>query len=72
MIFGLSRDGRLYIFFDDFRGSEEMYVMCLRCHKKFEEEKVEFLGISEDEFGRDRMQFRCPACRTEQESFRIS
>lgn len=36
----------------------------------YSEETVEYLGISEDDFGRDRMRFVCPQCGKEQESFR--
>ena len=45
-------------------------VRCPRCDESFDENKVEFLGISEDIMGRDRLIFVCPKCKKEQESYR--
>ena len=45
-------------------------VRCPDCDQQFDENKVEYLGISEDIMGRDRMAFVCPTCGRDQESFR--
>ena len=45
-------------------------VRCPNCDEHFDENKVEFLGISEDIMGRDRLAFVCPKCKKEQESYR--
>ena len=47
-------------------------VHCDKCDKWIEEDKVEFIDISEDISGRDVMVFRCPDCGTKQESFRVA
>lgn len=45
-------------------------VYCPDCDVRFCEDNVEYVGISEDDFGRDRLTFLCPKCGKEQESFR--
>lgn len=45
-------------------------VYCSKCDRRFDEDKVECTGISEDDMGRDRLAFICPDCGTSQESFR--
>jgi hypothetical protein len=48
---------------------------CLNCthevgDEHFDENRIEFLGISEDIMGRDRLAFVCPKCKKDQESYR--
>jgi len=45
-------------------------VFCGDCDERFDEDKVEFTGICEDDQGRDRMSFICPRCGKDQTSFR--
>lgn len=46
-------------------------VMCTDCQEFMSESKVEFLNIEEDLFGRDRLTFNCPYCKTKQVSLRF-
>lgn len=43
-------------------------VRCSQCKEWKDAEFVEFLDISEDIQGYDLMKFRCPKCKTVQES----
>ncbi len=47
-------------------------IICVTCPTcgEFDEEKVEFVGISEDMQGRDRMTFVCPKCGKTVTSYR--
>jgi Zn finger protein HypA/HybF involved in hydrogenase expression len=45
-------------------------VRCNNCKKDFDENKIEFLNISENIFGQDELTFECPICKTTQTSLR--
>lgn len=44
------------------------YVTCPECKEQSDTEKVEFLDISSDFFGRDVMKFKCPKCKKDVEA----
>ena len=45
------------------------FVYCSKCNERRDSEKVKFLNIEEDFYGRDIMTFKCDKCGTRQESF---
>ena len=54
---------------EDFEyGTPAYQVWCTVCKKWKTVKDVEFLGVSEDERGRDLLEFQCPECLERMES----
>ena len=46
-------------------------VFCKNCNEWMAEGDTKFEGVEEDFQGRDLLTFKCPTCKTSQESYRI-
>jgi endogenous inhibitor of DNA gyrase (YacG/DUF329 family) len=47
-------------------------VTCPKCKEEFYSEKVLFINIEEDFYGRDLLEFECPKCEKNVKSLVIS
>lgn len=49
-----------------------VYVHCNYCKTRFDENMVECDGIEENELGQDVVTFKCPQCKKETTSLRVT
>ena len=52
-------------------GYPPIEVFCTKCSEWVEEADTEFENIEEDFRGRDLLTFKCPDCKTSQQSYRL-